>query len=257
MPAFALNIEYGPIMRPINAQGRETQFRHRCRQMPFDDRSRSAHPMSYRGRETTRRNSPPYRDSRSPRGPRDVRAHPDTGEPRRSDVAPSQAWAAAQAAFAAPHQPRPSELAPLVVVKRSRVAGAIEGPRPVVALPSSDAPIDDKDNKGPRVFRVEAAAAEPVLTPPAPPQEQPAEAAPLRRRRRVADHMKPGPVVLAFQAPPAASAPPPRQAREPADLAGPWQGLSAVEARTLRTLLARLEPVLEDIRRAQSLQFLA
>ena len=128
---------------------------------------------------------------------------------------------------------------PHVTVKRSRVAAAKHVTRPVLAQTPVEPSCEDKS---PRVFRLGSIPVEGMPAPALPEKATP-DLAP-RRLRRVDLQKRPGPVVVAFQAP----TPPPQAV-------GADGCLSRAEVHALHKMLARLEPVLEDIRRAQKFWF--
>jgi hypothetical protein len=159
-----------------------------------------------------------------------------------SDAAPmSAARLAAEAAFApAPVHDAPPLLLPAqVVVRRARGA-----PLTLAAAAATDSagPSAASSTKGPRVFRVEAAASPIALADDHP--RWPATTnghdgvahMPTSRPRRTAADKRPGPVLHVVHALPARPEPAPQAQR----------------LDELTVQLARLEPVLADIRRAQA-----
>ena len=166
------------------------------------------------------------------------------------EVPMSAARLAAETAFS-DSRPPPAEQPPTITVRRSRGFGAdIAGAETVFPADGTAAP--PSATKGPRIFRLGPTAsqaadstAEPGQVPAAgsrPPEV--AEAPTSRRRRRVADNQKPGPVVQLFKA---AIAP-----GEGTHAALVADAVTREQVAALAEMLARVQPILEDIRRAQA-----
>lgn len=168
------------------------------------------------------------------------------------EVPMSAARLAAETAFSDSRQ-RPALPPPTITVRRSRGLGADwAGAEAVIAADGTAAPAIA--SKGPRVFRLVAATPQVADAVAAEPGEAPAsslapleaaEVSPSRRKRRVADKHKPGPVVQLFKA----AIAPDDHADAASLVAG---GVTREQVAALAAMLDSIRPILEDIRRART-----
>lgn len=173
----------------------------------------------------------------------------------------SAARLAAETAFSVSRQPSPQQL-PTIIVRRSRGFGA-EATNVAAPRDAEQAAMAAGANKGPRIFRLGpsappaadtgAAEAGPAFA--AASQFTEAEAIPAsRRKRRVAADQRPGPVVQIFKAL--------VEDRSEDRSAGadntPVQHHAVTRAQlaTLAEMLAGVQSVLDDIRRARAFRVL-
>ena len=165
-----------------------------------------------------------------------------------ADGPPSTAWLAAQQAFS---EPRPASAEqPQVLVRKGRAPVVHAFAAAPAVAPAAATPMAVSHNKPARVFRVVSAPAVPPLAAAA---EQAAASEPgiaqvqadVPRRRRTAAYKRPGPVLHIVHELPAPVPSPAAQAQQ----------LPQHQLRTLVEMLARVDAVLGDIRRARSFQF--
>jgi hypothetical protein len=217
------------IMRPVLHSTPAGQCRStgNTAWMQFRAKSHSPYAMSLERREPARR---------------------DSIEPDASGAPRSAAWLVAEGAFALQQRaPRPSTT--VVTVKRSRVV--VQTPAHVLAQ-DVIADASSSQDEGRRVFRIEAAptgasvgstaqasTSEPV-------EQVPSAAMPVPCSRRVASDKRPGPVLHIVAAPGALSS-------DGGDTK--TAGMSNDQVEALVAMLAQVEPILDDIRRAQAFRF--
>ena len=166
----------------------------------------------------------------------------------------SAARMAAEAAFAAPQFSLGPNFKAQITVRRARVPASAQ---PAAAEPSP--PTDEPIGKRPRVFKVEAARdhhtlqAEPAPGTPVNLADHRQADTPKQRKRRPADHKRPGPVVLVH------SPPPPLpfqliQLIQPLQPSKPHKAAPRSEA--LLAGLEKITPTLAAIEQAQSYWFI-
>ena len=180
---------------------------------------------------------------RAPAGISPATAGPESKSPARL---------AAEAAFSI-SSPSSEGPAPTVTVRRSKVLEPVspgEGADLAVAAEAAvEAGTSAESGKGPRVFRLPQPSQEPIDPAPAGPSTDEGRAssasqqvAHQRKKKRAAADQRPGPVVHIFGAPAVAAA-------------HPGAELTHQQLVALATLLASVQPILDDIERAQALRF--
>ena len=175
--------------------------------------------------------------------------HPDLSEPDASGAPKSAAWYAADGAFAQQQRvPRPS--AAVVTIRQSRVAVQTPGP---IAVEDRFAQARSSDEKSPRVFQIGAAPTRIHQGSPNQPSRQETEdrvarlGLPPLRRKRISVDKSPGPVLRIL----------PLQGEPDAEIDGIAKAacMSINEVDSLLEMLAQVDAVFDEIRRAQSFRF--
>ncbi len=160
----------------------------------------------------------------------------------------SAARLAAELAFSLPPQPASADSGPIVVVRRAKGITRDEAVAAPVPTAAEDA---DARHKGPRIFRVASAsglAADGEAHAQALHAGDDQDLPHARRRRLLAADRRPGPLLQVYQAP--------HQPQFDVDAGADAQ--SEGSPRLLEALarqLAGIEPVFDDIRRAQAFRF--